>query len=205
MDRGEARKEAKNEANATDPQIVSSVMAYADLHEFVDRHYDSTYAYCYRLSGRRESAEDLCQQVFVAAVKHFRQIRQVDAAKGWLATTARRMFWQSLKEQTRQSELFHLTQLEQSPTEDRNEAVVERHDWVHQALNRLTPAARVVVVMFYFEEKSYQQISQELEIPIGTVMSRLSRSKEILREELLKTAEPVANRKANWLQENSSL
>jgi len=69
---------------------------------------------------------------------------------------------------------------------------LEREDWVEHAMNQLSPLARIMVMMYYFEEKSYQQISDELEIPIGTVMSRLSRSKEMLREALLKTAEPLA-------------
>jgi RNA polymerase sigma-70 factor (ECF subfamily) len=48
-----------------------------------------------------------------------------------------------------------------------------------------------MVMMYFFEAKSYQQIADELEIPMGTVMSRLSRSKEMLRDALLKTAEPL--------------
>jgi RNA polymerase sigma-70 factor (ECF subfamily) len=58
---------------------------------------------------------------------------------------------------------------------------------VHRALGDLTPTARVIVMMFYFDDKSYQQIAQELNIPLGTVMSRLSRSKEVLRDALLKS------------------
>jgi RNA polymerase sigma-70 factor (ECF subfamily) len=73
---------------------------------------------------------------------------------------------------------------------------LERVDWVHQALDQLSPIARIIVVMFYFEDKSYQQIAQELDVPMGTVMSRLSRSKDMLREALLKTAKPVSLVKA---------
>lgn len=177
-------------------QAVGTTSSTAEMCSFVDQHYDRIFAYCYRLSGRRSDAEDLCQQVFVAAVKHLGQIRSLESAQAWLATTARRMYWQSLRESTRQNTLYHPTLNEPESPNEACEKRLEREDWVHQSLTQLTPVARIIVVMFYFEEKSYQQIAQELDIPIGTVMSRLSRSKELLREALLKTAEPVVTVKA---------
>jgi len=167
-----------------------------DLCSFVDQHYDRTYAYCYRLCGRRTDAEDICQQVFVAAVKHLGQIRSMESAQAWLATTARRLYWHSLKESSRQSTLLNSHLNEPEATNEPCENKLERDDWVHQALDQLSPVARIIVVMFYFEDKSYQQIAQELDVPMGTVMSRLSRSKDLLREALLKTSEPVSLVKA---------
>lgn len=179
-----------------DQAVGTTTSSTAEMCSFVDQHYDPTFVYCYRLSGRRSDAEDLCQQVFVAAVKHLGQIRSLESAQAWLATTARRMYWQSLRESTRQNTLYHPTLNEPESPNEACEKRLEREDWVHQSLTQLTPVARIIVVMFYFEEKSYQQIAQELDIPIGTVMSRLSRSKELLREALLKMAEPVVTVKA---------
>ena len=171
-----------------DRAVGTTTSTTAEMCSFVEQHYDRTFAYCYRLSGRRSDAEDLCQQVFVAAVKHLGQIRSLESSQAWLATTARRMYWQSLRESTRQNTLFHPTLNEPESPNESCEKQLEREDWVHQSLTQLTPVARIIVVMFYFEEKSYQQIAQELDIPIGTVMSRLSRSKELLRAALLKMA-----------------
>lgn len=174
----------------------SAASTPSDLCAFVDQHYDRTYAYCYRLSGQRSDAEDLCQQVFVAAVKHLGQIRSLESAQAWLATTARRLYWQSLKESSRQTTLLHSQLNEPESEHEPCEYKLEREDWVHQALAQLNPLARIIVVMYYFEDKSYQHIAQELDIPMGTVMSRLSRSKEMLREALLKAAEPVSMAKS---------
>lgn len=168
----------------------------SELCSFVESHYERTYAYCYRLSGRRSDAEDLCQQVFVAAIKNLGQIRSLESAQAWLATTARRLYWHSLKESARHKTLPNSQVCEPETHYEPCENNLERVDWVHHALNQLNPLARIMVVMFYFEDKSYQQISQELDVPMGTVMSRLSRSKDMLREALLKTAEPLAVAKA---------
>ena len=56
------------------------------------------------------------------------------------------------------------------------------------ALDELPEESRLVLLMFYFEELSYQQIAEQLEIPMGTVMSRLSRAKEHLRRRLAELA-----------------
>jgi RNA polymerase sigma-70 factor (ECF subfamily) len=60
------------------------------------------------------------------------------------------------------------------------------------ALAELTDEFRIVVLMFYFEELSYQEIAKELAIPIGTVMSRLSRAKGHLRTRLSPPANNVS-------------
>ncbi len=58
-------------------------------------------------------------------------------------------------------------------------------DQLQKALNELPDAARLVVVMFYFEECTYQEIADRLEVPIGTVMSRLARARGRLRTLLI--------------------
>ena len=63
-------------------------------------------------------------------------------------------------------------------------------DGLQAALNRLPDVFRLAVVMFYFEERSYREIAEELDLPIGTVMSRLARAKDQLRSML---CEPEQN------------
>jgi len=177
------------EAPATDRQTVVDSRELQSSEMLISRFYDRLYAYCFRLSGRHVDAEDLCQQVFVSLLRYRHKIHTPDAIEGWLITTARRSYWQQLKQRSQQS-IVQLDQIDAligvgSTLIDE----LERKDWVHRALEKLSPLARVILVMFYFEEKSYQQISEELEIPIGTVMSRLSRGKLALRDALLETSD----------------
>lgn len=178
-----------SESSATDRKTVVDSRELESSEILISRFYDRLYAYCFRLSGRHVDAEDLCQQVFVSLLRHRQKIHTPDAIEGWLVTTARRSYWQQLKQRTQQS-IVQLDQIDAligvgSTLIDE----LERKDWVHRALEKLSPLARIILVMFYFEEKSYQQISEELEIPLGTVMSRLSRGKVALRDALLETSD----------------
>jgi len=66
---------------------------------------------------------------------------------------------------------------------------------LHTALDALPDVFRVVVLMFYFEDLSYRQIAEQLELPIGTVMSRLARAKQHLRTSLTAEAEQASSRR----------
>jgi RNA polymerase sigma-70 factor (ECF subfamily) len=166
----------------------------------VQLHYATVYAYSYRLCGDRNQADDLCQQTFVTAFRSLAQLKDPRAAGGWLATTARRLFWQQLKANSKEQATAGNLLKPDSPTYMID---FERGDWVEVALRKVSPMARMILVMYYFEEKSYQEIAEELEIPLGTVMSRLSRGKTLLRTALLQTAEPINPSTQMLLQESS--
>ena len=66
-------------------------------------------------------------------------------------------------------------------------------DRLQAALNRLPEVFRLAVVMFYFEERSYREIAEELDLPIGTVMSRLARAKTHLRSLLCEPEQELSD------------
>jgi RNA polymerase sigma-70 factor (ECF subfamily) len=80
------------------------------------------------------------------------------------------------------------------------EGVAERDidaQLVQSAIDELPDDARLVVLMYYFEDCSYKEIAAQLEIPIGTVMSRLARAKGRLRKRLLRS-ETLAGQGGGW-------
>ncbi len=159
--------------------------------ELVDRHYEAVYRQAYRLSGCMATAEDIAQETFVQAIRHLDQLRSSDAERGWLLAIARRQFMRVLRKvvHTRHGRMVSID----SPNVDvdsvlcENDSIprplqaIDDQDRVERALKELGHDARLVIVMHYFEELSYAEIAAQLEIPIGTVMSRLSRSREQLR------------------------
>lgn len=128
-------------------------------------------------------AEDLVQDVYLEAVKSFHRFEPGTNCKAWLFSILfhrlhhlrRRSLKSSLEETfTDQDSMAAETPV---PQEIRDEEVLA-------ALDNVPPAFREVVVMADVEEFSYKEIADTLKLPLGTVMSRLSRGRKLLREEL---------------------
>jgi RNA polymerase sigma-70 factor, ECF subfamily len=156
------------------------------ISALVAQHHLDVYRYAFRLSGTPEEAEELTQQVFLAAQENLAQLRQPEAARSWLFTILKRRF---LKERQRRKPVLagdlqlNLENIaEPAPLADQ----IDR-ERLQQALDELPPEHRAVLVMFYFEAASYREIAERLELPSGTVMSRLARAKARLRERLFET------------------
>jgi RNA polymerase sigma-70 factor, ECF subfamily len=150
-----------------------------DMAQLVAEHHEAVYRYAYRLTGSVQDAEDLTQQVFLVAQQKIGQLRKMEVAKSWLFTVLRNAF---LKQRHRARPILaidldlNVGNLRAAPPTEPVDS-----DRLQAALDRLPDAARLVVTMFYFEGRSYKQIAKELELPIGTVMSRLARAKAYLR------------------------
>jgi RNA polymerase sigma-70 factor (ECF subfamily) len=154
-----------------------------DLAELVARHHAALYGYAYRLTGAAADAEDLTQQTFLIAQRKLAQLREPAAARSWLFTILRRCFSKTLRRnQPLLAENLQLN-IENIPEEIPIEASIDRQQ-LQRALDGLPPNYRLVLVMFFFEDCSYRQIAEQLEVPIGTVMSRLARAKARLRARL---------------------
>jgi RNA polymerase sigma-70 factor, ECF subfamily len=150
-----------------------------DMAQLVTEHHRAVYQYAYRLTGSVQDAEDLTQQAFLIAQRKIGQLRKVDAAGSWLFAILRNCFLKD-KQRRRPTAAVDLALNIDLIAEDAPLADVDRGQ-LQDALNRLPEGHRLAVVMFYFEECSYREIADELNVPIGTVMSRLARAKEQLR------------------------
>lgn len=142
-------------------------------------HYDRVFRYAFHLLGCRTTAEDIAQEVFLRAHANAQQLRSPEAALGWLLSITRNEVarWCS-KSKTKLSDDIDLMSHEQ------HEQFIEDHEWIHHSVQQLPMEFRLVVLMFYFEHKSYTEISDELKLPMGTVMSRLNRARSHLRQAL---------------------
>jgi len=150
------------------------------LVQLVAEYHARLYRYAYRLSGSAADAEDLVQQVFLIAHQKLDQLRDAACASGWLHTVLRNCYLKGC----RKSLGLPVSELDVSTLPAEPPAEPIDGEGIQAAIGALDPDFKVVVLMFYFEEKSYRQIAEELQIPLGTVMSRLSRAKAHLRERL---------------------
>ncbi len=167
--------------------VLDSVCAAnptADIAEVVAEYHADVYRYAYRLSQRQADAEDLTQQTFLIAQEKLSQVRDASKVRGWLLVVLRSLFLKSRRKKTPVPAGGLELELEQIPANDEsNDEIDSEH--LQQVLATLPDDYRLVLGLFYFEEMSYKEIAAELEVPLGTVMSRLSRAKGQLRQGLL--------------------
>lgn len=160
-----------------------------DVVALVHAYHADVYAYAYRLTCAAADAEDLTQQTFLMAVERSQQIRHPDKARSWLFAVARSRF---LKNQRRRGLLPTATiELDSVPDGDIHDESPWDYELLDQALAALPSAFRIVIMMYYFEDLSYKDIAEQLELPIGTVMSRLARGKDHLRKRMTLGASPT--------------
>ncbi len=160
---------------------------------------DAVYSFALRLTQEEAEAEDLVQETFLRAYRNWHQYTPGTKCKSWLFTICRNLFTRSQQRQSRHREIL----LEQTPkrrahqdagsvgvvpsptTNPEEEFFDGRIDRVLLDRIRALPAEyREVVILSDIEGLSYKDMAQVLEVPIGTIRSRLSRGRSILRDEL---------------------
>jgi RNA polymerase sigma-70 factor (ECF subfamily) len=157
------------------------------LEELVEAHYPSLYRYAYRLTGKGSEAEDLTQETFCQAHTKLAQLRDWDRARYWLFAILRNLYLHRLRAEKKENALSleSCADLPERVQEPLPEIDPQR---LQEALNELPESFRSAVILYYFEDFSYRDIAEQMDLPIGTVMSRLARAKAHLRATLLTPA-----------------
>jgi len=155
-----------------------AVDAYTAL---VDRHRRPVFALCYRVAGQRDDAEELAHDAFVEGFLRLDQLAEPASFGPWIRRIALNLCRMRWRKQLRENGGAELP-------DDVPEAAPPRRGRLAPAvlcgLDRLGPAHRLVIVLHYLEGLSYAQVAESLDVPIGTVMSRLHRAREALRGEV---------------------
>lgn len=141
------------------------------------------YRFAFSLSRNEAEAADLTQQTYFLWASKGHQLRDQSKAKTWLFTSLYREFLG----RKRQQERFVERESEAAISAQSIPATVVSQldgDIVHRALLQLEEVYRAPLTLFYLQQHSYKEIAETLEVPIGTVMSRISRGKAQLRRAL---------------------
>lgn len=156
--------------------------AQPDFRALVDAHYQNLYRFALSMARNGDDAADLVQQTFLRWAEKGHLLRDQTKVKSWLFTTLYREFLRLYRRGRHTSAMEpELLELETPPIAP---DVVERHDSqaALEALQAVDEIYRAPLSLFYLEDLSYQEIADTLELPIGTVMSRLSRGKAQLKK-----------------------
>jgi RNA polymerase sigma-70 factor (ECF subfamily) len=155
-----------------------------DFEQVVNTFYEGLYRFAYSLAGNSDDAFELTQDTFARFLSKHGQIRDRSKVKAWLSTTLYRTFIGWKRRETRHPHIeLTLVEGELPPATPETVDKLENES-VSQALLEIEERYRVPLALYYFENHSYTDISEMLDVPIGTVMSRLSRGKELLRKSL---------------------
>jgi RNA polymerase sigma-70 factor, ECF subfamily len=152
-------------------------------HHLVDAHYEALFRYAFRLTGSAADAEDLTQEAFGKAFSRLNQLRDYERAKAWLFRILRNLYLHKVRDDKRHG-VIPIDSVDELPGREASEAPEIEPEKLQNALNELEEGFRTPLILFYFEEFSYRDIAEQMDLPIGTVMSRLARAKSYLRQKL---------------------
>ena len=157
-----------------------------DFEKLVDDHYEALYRFAMSLARNPDRAADLVQETFCIWAAKGSQLREASKAKSWLFTTLHREFLASRRRASRFTDDPEAAQNAIDNTHSDDEEADRQMDGQRalEILGELDEMFRSPLTLFYLQQHSYKEIAEILEIPIGTVMSRISRGKEILRRKM---------------------
>ena len=166
-------------------------MSLQDFERMVLPHRDALYGHALSLTRNPDEAEDLVQETTLRALRGFESFRADGPIRAWLLTILRNLFINSYRTRVRAPRSVSLDSLENPdpilPAEPGPErAVFSRmeNEALAQAVAALPSDYREVLVLSDMRGMSYQEISARIDVPIGTVRSRLSRARNRVRRSL---------------------
>jgi len=155
-----------------------------DYERIVALHHQEIYRFAFSLAGNVDDACELTQETYVRLLTRGRQLRDRSKVKSWLFTTLYRIFlgWKRHENEFRHFEIYAVQhELPALTPEIADQADCET---VMDTVLDIGEHYRAPLVLYYLQGLSYREIAEVLDLPIGTVMSRLSRGKDLIRQRL---------------------
>lgn len=152
--------------------------------ELVYHYREGVINVVYRMCGDANLAEDAAQEAFIRAWQHLPRYQPRSPFRNWLYRIATNVALDVLR---RERESTNIEDVSLVASSGNPEVAVERNERaerVRKAVLALAPASRAVLILREYEGLSYKEIAETLDIPVGTVMSRLNYARTQLRETL---------------------
>lgn len=166
-----------------EPRLIANILSgdKDDYRHLVDRYKNDVYRHCFYILRDEDTAEDMAQEAFIKAYKYLPRYDATKASfKTWLFTISTRECLSNLRRSK------HL------PLEN-EEVAISTHTpvdqqakelEVYEAVRRLRPKYRTVIVLHYWQGYSYEKIAETMNVPIGTIRGWIFRAKKELKEAL---------------------
>jgi len=155
-------------------------------------HLQFLYNVALKYSGKTYDAEDLVQETMYTAFRKFSQLREESKCRSWLFMILRSHFLKEKRQAVKRPYLDdgdgYLKNVSgglNGDLPDMYEKKVNKQE-VEKVLGVIPEKFKSPLILYYMEEMTYQEISEYMDIPIGTVMSRLARGKKYMKNELIR-------------------
>jgi len=164
-------------------------------NQLVLMYKDIVYSIVYRMVRNKQEAEDLTQEAFIKAYKSLVSFNEDYAFSTWLFKIATNNCIDFFRKRKLKTYSMHQTvhykdeevqheYADSKPSIENELVAADRSKIIQQAIEKLPEKYRVVIVMRHEKEYSYEQISEELDLPLGTIKARIFRAREMLNKNL---------------------
>ncbi|GAB4365344.1 MAG: sigma-70 family RNA polymerase sigma factor [Calditrichia bacterium] len=189
------KTEARPRTNVTDEQLIARFQQ-GDVQAFdilVRRYKDQLLNFVYRFVGNKTDAEDIVQETFLRVYKNKHYYKEIAKFSTWVYTIAGNLAKTELRRRKRhkifsvsnfvnEERDYDIPDREHSPERKVDGTIKE--DIIQKAIEKLPPKFKEVIILRDVQGFAYEEISQILNIPLGTVKSRVNRGRLKLQEDL---------------------
>lgn len=154
-----------------------------EFETFIRNYQNMVFSVSARIVGNLTDAEDITQEVFIKAYKRFKELRNSNTIGGWLRTVATNLSINHLNRYRARWRFFS-----EEPVEIATEIEPEndRQEMLELAIRKLPDAQRVSLVLFHFQDMSYEEIAAKLGVTLAKVKSDIHRGRETLKKLITK-------------------
>jgi RNA polymerase sigma-70 factor (ECF subfamily) len=166
---------------------------YRAVSLVADKYHDIMVRHAMTIVREPQEARDICQEVFIKAMREKRFFEKDFNMKAWLHRVTRNLCFNRVRDTGRRRRLLerHPPRNIQSPEQFQSVATNQTKQEILEAIEQLSENHQQILLLRYFQDLSYNEMAQVLQIKLGTVMSRLSRARNQLGV-ILKTNEAFA-------------
>ena len=160
---------------------------YVQYEQWVRAHSAELYRFAYRLAGKRETAEDLLQETFTEAWRSLEKREAPDHPRAWLFQILRFRYAHLIRDTGHHLRTAHAADTLDSQPAPEGISPLEtlaNQELLQNALDTLAPRIRETFLMVFLEGNTCRETAEALKIPLGTVLSRLDRARQLLRSAL---------------------
>lgn len=172
--------------------INEKIAAGTEFKELTYPHMRLLYNVALKYCGNVFDAEDIVQETYLMAFHKFHQLRDKSKCKPWLLTILRNNFLKTYHKEKGQRKLTsadYIEHLKINATPENAVNILEKasdREMIQAALDHLPEKYKTILILYYMKQMRYKEIAADLDIPIGTVMSRLTRARQGLKSILLR-------------------